>query len=324
MLQHLCHQAFSRVTSAYRPKTLQAQNSHLTTFLQFCEFTSQAIEDITPCTIIAFIEFLVQNGLSHSSISNYLSSLKTCFKLYSLPCQILQHEWVRLTMTMTSIALNVPVPLKIKGIFDISHMCQLVSLCDSMCHGLVFKPLFLCAFFGFLRLSNIVPVSLGSFDVMTHLCRADFVRSESHGSLIIKWSKTLQKQNEFKVIQLPLLYPSPLCPLSALQTMYSAIPANANSPLFCIPQGLGLIPLTQSKVRKRLRAMVLSLGLDPDLLSFHSFRRSGASFAFNNNIDVDAIKRQGTWNSEAVWAYLINDPLHQSSLISTFQRLLKP
>ena len=34
--------------------------------------------------------------------------------------------------------------------------------------------------------------------------------------------------------------------------------------------------------------------------------------------------QQGTWNSEAVWAYLINDPLHQSSLISTFQRLLKP
>ena len=169
-----------------------------------------------------------------------------------------------------------------------------------------------------------MPVSLGSFDVMTHLCRADFVRSESHGSLIIKWSKTLQKQNEFKVIQFSLLYPSPLCPLSALQTMYAAIPTNANSPLFCIPQGLGLIPLTQSKVRKRLRAMVLSLGLDPDLHSFHSFRRSGASFAFNNNIDVDAIKRQGTRTSEAVWAYPINDPLHQSSLISTFQRLLKP
>ena len=105
--------------------------------------------------------------------------------------------------------------------------------------------------------------SVNSFDVMIHLCRADFIRSESHGNLILKWFKTLQNQNEFKVIPLPLLGPSLLCPISPLQLMCSSFPAGGNFPLLCIPQGLGLIPLTQNKVRKKLRPLVSSLVLDP-------------------------------------------------------------
>ena len=321
LFQALCHEAFTRIESAYRPKTVSAHKTHFTTFLQFCELISQQLEEISPCTIIAFIEFLAKNGLTHASVCNYLSSLKTVFKLYQLPVHILDHEWVRLTLR--SIALNVPVPLKIKGLFSIQHMYQLISLCNQIPYGLVYKSLFLSAFFGFLRLSNIAPVSVKSFDVFTHLCRADFIRSSSHGHLILKWSKTLQNQNQFKVIHLPFLGSSPLCPISALQVMCSSIPASKNSPLFCAPQGLGVVPLTQSKVRKMLRALVLSMGLDPEIHSFHTFRRSGASFAYNNGIAVDSIQKQGTWTSDSVWAYLIQDPSHCSSLMSIFQHLLQ-
>ena len=63
--------------------------------LQFCELISQQIDEISPCTIIAFIEFLGRNGLLHVSIS--LSALKTVFKLYQFPTHILHHEWVQLT-----------------------------------------------------------------------------------------------------------------------------------------------------------------------------------------------------------------------------------
>ena len=84
-----------------------------------------------------------------------------------------------------------------------------------------------------------------------------------------------------------------------------------------------MVPLTQSKVRKKLRALVLSLGLDPEIHSFHTFRRSEASFAYNNGIAVDSIKKQRTWTSDAVWAYLINDPSQSSSLMSIFQQLLQ-
>ena len=60
LFQELCHEAFARIESAFRPKTILAHKTHFTTFLQFCELISQQINDISPCTIIAFIEFLVK------------------------------------------------------------------------------------------------------------------------------------------------------------------------------------------------------------------------------------------------------------------------
>ena len=90
LFQDLCHQAFSMIESAYRPKTILAHKTYFTTFS-----ISQQIDEISPCTTIAFIEFLVKNGLSHASINNYLSL--TVFKLYQLPIHILHHEWVYLT-----------------------------------------------------------------------------------------------------------------------------------------------------------------------------------------------------------------------------------
>ena len=43
--------------------------------------------------------------------------------------------------------------------------------------------------------------------------------------------------------------------------------------------------------------------------SFHSFRRSGATFAFNNDVTLQNIQRHGTWTSDCVWRY-ITDSVH--------------
>ena len=39
-----------------------------------------------------------------------------------------------------------------------------------------------------------------------------------------------------------------------------------------------MVPLTQSKVRKKLRALVLSLGLDPEIIPFIPFVGLGRPF----------------------------------------------
>ena len=41
--------------------------------------------------------------------------------------------------------------------------------------------------------------------------------------------------------------------------------------------------------------------------SFHSFRRLGASFAFNNHVSLQDTKVHGVWFSVEVWRYLISD-----------------
>ena len=317
--QLLCTQGFHRVNNAHRPKTIMSYNAHLVTFVQFCEYIGTQCDCVSPQVLLAFIEFLVLNGLSHGSVLNYLSSLKQSFKMYNKNVIAFEHEWVRLALK--NVARTVTTPMKVKGVFIIQQIKDIIDKCDSIPDGIVFRALFLTALFGFLRLSNLVPCSLTTFDILKHLAWGDAFFSTTHVTLIIKWSKTLQNPNQYATVQLPVLDNSLFCPAKALTRMYSVLPAGKNSPMFVVPQAQSYITLTQSKVRKMLKNIVLSLGLSPQLYSFHTFRRSGASLAFSQSTPVQDIQQQGTWSSDAVWAYIIQDPSRQNQVTSTFRNL---
>ena len=294
--------------------------SHLTLFLQFSMYTGSPFPPSSSSTVLAFIEFLQSNGLSPPSISGYVHSLRSKFKILGLPLSPLSHHSVFLALR--SLSLNVPHPRRVKGIFDVSALHSIISACLHLPLGYVYAPLFLLAFFAFLRLSNIVPVSPSSFSPLTHLCRGDVIFHPSFATIVLKWSKTLQAASQFATVQIPVLGSSPLCPISSLKAMFQKFPLPPNAPLFAVPQGQGFIVLTQSKVRKTLSNILSSIGIDPSTHPFHTFRRSGASLAFHSDVSLQAIQHQGTWTSDAVWNYIISNPQHQSSVSTTFQNLL--
>ena len=66
----------------------------------------------------------------------------------------------------------------------------------------------------------------------------------------------------------------------------------------------GMVPLVAANARSVLKLAVTSMGLNPQHFTFHSFRLSGASLAFNGNVAQDNIKEHGNWRSEAVWLAL--------------------
>ena len=272
-------------------------------------------------TVLAFIEFLQFNDLSPSNIQAHISSLRSQFKSLSISLLPLSHHMF--TLALRSLALNVPTSRRVKGIFDIEVLQNLVVLCDRFPLGLVYKPVFLLAFFAFFRLSNLVPPSISSFSPLVHLCRGYFIPQSSFATIVVKWSKTLQKQSQFATVQVPSLSASPLCPVAAITAMTSCIPLPSNSPMFAIPQGQGVVPLTESKVCKTLSSLLSSLNIDPSTHTFHTFRRSGASLAFNSNVTLQSIKQHGTWSSDAVWSYIVSNPHDQGSVASTFQQLLQ-
>ena len=68
--------------------------------------------------------------------------------------------------------------------------------------------------------------------------------------------------------------------------------------------------------------VIISLGWNPTTYTFHASRRSGASLAFDSNIDLAKIKQHGNWKSEAIWTYLNSTPSSASTIPTTFQRLL--
>ena len=95
-----------------------------------------------------------------------------------------------------------------------------------------------------------------------------------------------------------------LCPVTALSNLLALTPKGSNNPLFQIKVHQTWVPLTDSKVRRHLALLLSKLKLGDAGYTFHTFRRSGATFAFNNNVALQNIQKQGTWTSDCVWRYI--------------------
>ena len=164
--------------------------------------------------------------------------------------------------------------------------------------------LFCTAFFSFLRKSNLVVALVGSFDPSRQLTRQDIKFTASRAILRIRWTKTLQHKGGILLIPLPSIPGSALCPVSALGNYFTLVPASPTAPLFCLSMASGCRPITYPTFSSCLKCLISALGLDPDNYSPHSFRRGGATFAFQSGVPEHLIKLHRDWRSDAFRAYL--------------------
>lgn len=54
----------------------------------------------------------------------------------------------------------------------------------------------------------------------------------------------------------------------------------------------------------KLRDHLTTMGIDPQSYAGHSFRRGGASFAYQSGVPVELIKALGDWRSDTILIYL--------------------
>ena len=138
---------------------------------------------------------------------------------------------------------------------------------------------------------------------------------------LVKWTKTLQSSKQSKIIHLPFLG-NDICPITAIKTLLKSYTFQPNSPLFQLKINSTWKPLTDVRVRKHLKKVLLALDLQNSNITFHTFRRSGATFAFNHNVNIQNIKKHGTWTSDCVWQYITDSAETGRQVASMFQREL--
>ena len=159
-----------------------------------------------------------------------------------------------------------------------------------------------------------VPHSFGSFDISRHLARGDIIFSHDMAIILVKWSKTIQSRDKIAHIHIPVLPVSRLCPVTALKRMLAIVPGSQDHPFFSICRQSHWVPLTDSIVRKYIKHITCILNWEHMHITFHTFRKSGASWAF----PIDDIKQRATWNSDCVRRYIhtqtktVSDPLLQA------------
>ena len=299
-MQVLTQHATKRLSIMYKPKTWDAYKAMFMIFIAFCEFTTTSFLGPKECTIIAFIEFLCFNDLRFNSIQNYLAAIKSQMKWLKLPVHVFEYAKVKLMLKAVEHT-NTKPPI-FKGVFDLQNLVNIIWLCQLLPLTTMYQALYLLAFLGFFRMSNLVPFSKCAFHIGKHLCRGDILFEQSQAVIIVKWSKTLQTINKGTYVIIPRLNHNLLCPVKALEHMFKKFPASRNAPLFSHHSGT----LTQSQVRTHLSKILNWLHLDSTTFSFHTFKRSGATLAFNNHIGIKNIQRHGACASDTVYRYIVS------------------
>ena len=222
--------AWSRVKSSVRPLTARAHITHLRTFLSYLIFMQLPVE-FSLHNIITFLEFLYQSSLSPKVISNYFASIRSMAKFYNIEHSDLSH--IAVSRFLRSITINYRFSPTPRGVVDIYTLYRISLACDSLSDPILFRAIFLTAFFAFLRMSNVASHSARAFDPDHHFLRQDLIFADPGGHLLIKWTKTLQSFNSHHIVQLPILDNIMLCPVRALRALLSSRPLSPSQPLVC-------------------------------------------------------------------------------------------
>ena len=269
---------------------------------------------------MAYLQYLTDNGVSVNMISNNLSALKATFIIHQLDHSVFQSQ--QISYFVKALKINKPLTVVQRNIMSLDTLKTLVSLCNTIPSGQTFKAAFLLAFFAFLRISNIAPHASGAFDASRHLTPNDLKVSKNFMNVTIKWSKTLQTRDRVHVITVPKLASPLLCPVRALQQAIALYNPAPHEPLFQVKTSKGWVVLIDSRIRKALAKLNVKMGFPPSHFTFHTFRRSGASFAYNSHMPLGSIKHHGSWTSDCVWTYIQANENSSRDIAASFARII--
>ena len=105
----------------------------------------------------------------------------------------------------------------------------------------------------------------------------------------------------------------------SFQKLSAVYPLHDNLPCFATTS----VMLTQTMIRSHLKRVLQKIGFLQHQCTFHTFRRSGATLAHNLGVDIQAISRHGTWRSDAVNTYIVNDPQLADGVAGSFAAFLQ-
>ena len=311
--------ADQRVAGGLRPKTLASYAASFKLFLSVMVYMGLN-QPASLQTVVIYFEYLAQNNIRACSMRNHLSVLKHYFGLFNWPIVALTSR--KIMLLIKSVQMNAKLRITVKSTLSISLLEKLSKKLTQFTNGITYKALFLVAYFGFFRLASLVPNSVKKFDKTRYPVFGDIIWGSPGVHLILNCAKNMQTSGDYQVVQLPKLDNYHICPVTVLKAMISQFSYTKDTPLFLIQNKTAIETTVAFKVRSFLKLVVINMGLNPSQYTFHMFRRSGASMAFDNNIQFENIKQHGNWQSEAIWHYLKCTPKAASTVPTTFQQLL--
>ena len=132
-----------------------------------------SLPQVSTLDVLAFMDYLLQAGISASNISNHLTAIRSMCIIYGCDTALFRDN--RIPLFIKAIKLKRPLQPKLTFAIDEVLLHAIVQVFATLHSPVTFKALYLLAFYSFLRLSNILPHTSSSFDSSRHLCIGDII-----------------------------------------------------------------------------------------------------------------------------------------------------
>lgn len=292
------------INAALRPGT---RANHLTALRLYIDFAaSHRLLYMYPTvsSLWAFIHHLVVKYDNPNTILNYIASLASALK--RLGVDITSFRSVNVYDFMLSIKTNIRHETTKRLPVSYQLLCRILQsiASDPEAPTVIFAIILM--YFSFLRQSNLCPRNKAAFDTTRHLLRTDVLPRHDALIVAIKWTKTRQGRHSSS-IAMPALPGAASCPLAAWGAMLAHSPTTRPlQPLFSFRDAS---PLPLSYLKRVWSKAISDLGIAHKLYTLHSLRRGGATDIYQSGTaSIQEIQSHGDWRSDAVFAYLPNDP----------------
>ena len=138
----LASRALDRLWQDFRPATLLAYKRLFGLILAFLVALDLSLPQITTLDVLAFMEYLLQSGISAANITNHITAVKSLLMIYNGDASVFRDHRIPLF-----IKINRPLNPVFKTLIDEELLLAMILACDGFQHPLIFKALYLFSYF---------------------------------------------------------------------------------------------------------------------------------------------------------------------------------
>lgn len=284
-------------SSVWSKDTIAAYETRKAKWMEFSARFQRSPLDLSPSNLIDYTTYLATiakkgQPLAYSSIKAYVDFLgrAASFTNPAAPNPA-QHPEVKLFLR--GVARILGKEKEKAEPCTLGHLRQLTTnslLCPTP-ETLTAALIALLAFWGCLRLGNLIPKSVANLSRVLSL--KDVTVTDRGLVLVIRDSKTIQFHERVHLVEVPAHQDPLLCPLRAFHRWISLLRPQSSQTKLCALSSTGTTTLSRSKFLSIVNK--LTHPLTP--LSGHSFRRGFVRLAISLGIPIDRLMQHGDWKS---------------------------
>lgn len=251
-----------------------------------------------------FACFLAQTQ-QFGTVRNTISGLKAVWASYGVHADFAR--WTGYARVMKGIRRSNSRAPNQKHAISPTELVQMRQFLPSTHMGTALWACMMVTWWGMLRKSNTTSGFQNPMDPGACILVSDVaVEVGTHTlQIAIRKSKTNQFRDRVHTLHIAGDKGSALDPVAAWMRHVEVNDTPSHLTAFSYRSGSGWEPMLHSTLVSATKTLASKVGLDPESVSGHSYRRGGASFAFKAGVSEMLIQRQGDWRSDAYKGYIV-------------------